>query len=157
VTLDRKVALFAELDDTELEKLEAIAEERSYYSGDIILKQGSPADAVYIVSQGAVRVTAIMADEDDAVGRDEEVLVRLGPGEFFGELSFVSGSVPSLSVIADQETRALTLPHKALGELLDSDGALCRKLLFAMMRTMVDRLRETDRELVLSRYFIRGR
>ena len=157
MTLDRKVALFAELDDSELDKVQAITEERSYHSGDFILRQGNPADAVYVVTQGAVRVTAIMADEDDTVGRDEEVLVRLGPGEFFGELSFVRGSVPAVSVIAEGETRALALPHEALGRLLDSEGALCRKLLFAMMRTMVERLRETDRELVLSRYFIRGR
>ena len=153
---DREVALFSELDPAELDKVRAIAEERDYATGDIILKQGTPADAVYIILEGGVRVTAIMAEEDETLGREEEVLVRLKAGEFFGELSFVDGSKPSLSVIAEEGARLMALPHEALRDLLENDARLCRKLLFAMIRTLAARMRETDRELVLSRYFIRG-
>ena len=153
---DRDVALFAELDQAELEKVQAIAERRQCSTGDIILKQGMPADAVFVILEGEVRVTAIMAEEDESLGREEEVLVRLKPGEFFGELSFVDGTRPSLSVIAEEGAQLLALPHGSLRELLESDARLCRKLLFAMMRTLAARLRDTDRELVLSRYFIRG-
>ena len=153
---DRDLLLFKDLDDSELNRVQAIAERREYSAGEVILRQGQPADAIYSVLEGAVRVTAIMADEDEVVGRDEEVLVRLKPGDFFGELSFVDGSVPSLSVIAENGAVLSAVPHEKLRELLDSDGPLCRKVLISMMKILASRLRDTDRELVLSRYFIRG-
>ena len=154
---DREVPLFEELDDQQLERVRAIASEKAYAKGEILLKQGEKADTVFLILDGAVRVTAIMAEEDELVGRDEEVLVKLKAGECVGELSFVTGAVPSLSVIAEEGARVMALPHDKLRELLDSDGPLCRKILFAMMRALAGRLRDTDRELVLSRYFIRGR
>ena len=60
--LDRSVPLLADLSDEELAKVVELADERSYYADDVILRQGEPADGVYVILSGGVRVTAIMSD-----------------------------------------------------------------------------------------------
>ena len=155
-TLTNDLALLSEFSEAEIGKLQAITETRQYSPGEVILKQGLPADAVYVLLDGVVRVTAIMSEEDETVGQDEEVLVRLKPGEFFGELSFITGTPPSLSVIAEEPSQVVAMPQAKLHALIGVDAAICRKLLFAITRTLVARLRDTGRELVLTRYFIRG-
>jgi len=157
MTLDRSIDLFRELTDDELSAVALAARIRTVEPAEIILRQGVPARAVYILLDGAVRVTAIMDAGDETPGEDEEMLVSLKPGEFFGELSFITGEAPSLSVIAEEPSRLIELEHGALNELIARDAAICRKLLFAITRTLVSRLRSTGRELVLSRYFLRGR
>ena len=153
----REVPLLADLSDSELQSIRDLSDEREFAKGDIVLRQGEPATALYVILKGTARVTAIMAEEQDDLGRDEEVLLRLKAGDFFGEMSFVDGTVPSLSIISEEDgSRYMVIPHDGLRKLLDSDGALCRRFLMAMMRTLATRLRDTDRELVLSRYFIRG-
>lgn len=156
MTLSRDIDLFREMSDDELKSLTDIAEEQHVKAGEVVLRQGVPATAIYIVAEGSVRVTAIMAPEDDIVGQDEEMLVSLKPGEFFGELSFITADTPSLSIIAEEPTRLIALSHLELNRLISGDAPLCRKLLLAIMRTLVARLRSTGRELVLSRYFLRG-
>ena len=101
---------------------------------------------------GQVRVSAILAGGEKV---DEEVLVRLAPGEPFGELSFITGEAPNLSVIAEAESRVAAISKARLYELIAVDASICRKLLFAFTRLLVARLRETGRELVLTRYFLR--
>ena len=154
--LSRNLDLFRDLCPQELRRIEALSETRTHKPGDVIMRQGFPADAIYLIDHGAVRVTAILAENDaDTARSDEEVLVQLGAGEFFGEISFITGKPPGLSVIAEQETQVTVLPHAPLHALLAEDAAICKKLLFAITRTLVGRLGSTGRELVLARYFIR--
>ena len=155
--LGHDVVLMQELSAAELEKVREVTELRRYGAGEVILKQGAPVDAVYVLLEGAVRVTAVMQEGDELVGHDEEVLTRLKPGEVFGELSFITGAPPNLSVIAEEPSLVAAILQTRLRQLLDQDGPLCQKFLMAMMRLLVGRLRDTGRELVLTRYFGRGR
>jgi CRP/FNR family transcriptional regulator, cyclic AMP receptor protein len=50
-----------------------------YRKGQIVFSQGDPADAVFYVQRGRVKV-AVTSDQGK-----EAVVAMLGPGEFFGE------------------------------------------------------------------------
>jgi CRP-like cAMP-binding protein len=67
-----------------------------YAAGDTVLEEGSLAQALYTIRKGTVRI------ERTHFGRDFAI-ARLGPGEVFGEMSFVDGLGASANVIADSD------------------------------------------------------
>ena len=154
--LTNEVELFRELSDEEIATVRGIATTIETPAGEYIVKQGEMVSSVYVLLEGEVRVTAVMAEGDETVGRDEEMLVRLETGEVFGELSFVTGEVPNLSVVAETDVVMAAIPHEELHELLEKDASLCKRFLFAFTRLLVSRIRDTGKELVLARYFMRS-
>jgi len=155
--LTRDQEFLREMSDEELERLDGITEVRTLAAGDVVVRQGLLPEAVFVLLEGTVRVTAIMAEADDLVQQEEEVLVHLKPGELFGEISFITGDAPNLSVICEEPSRVAAIDRLALHQLISTDASICRKLLFAFTRTLVARLRNTGRDLVLTRYFLRSR
>ena len=61
----------------------------------VLIKQGESADALYLVLDGTLLVTA----NSDGQTTSEEI-ARLGPGEIVGEMSFVDARPPSATVRA---------------------------------------------------------
>jgi putative ABC transport system ATP-binding protein len=49
-------------------------------AGEVLFRQGDPSDLVYVVLSGAIDIVRELANGD------EELLTRLGPGDYFGEL-----------------------------------------------------------------------
>ena len=61
-----------------------IASEETYKDDQIILKEGSPGDWVYVVLSGSVEISK-------TVGARKYVIEVLKPNEIFGELGFLGG------------------------------------------------------------------
>ncbi len=125
--------LFGDLDRATLVALADKCVERRYRKGQMVFYQGDPADALYIVVQGHVKV--VVTSEDG----DEMVLVTLEPRDVFGEIALVDGGPRSASaeIIADSRLLALTREtfldllhgHKQMTEsLLRSLGGALRRL-----------------------------
>ncbi len=65
----------------------------------MVFDQDVPLQAIFLIDSGSVRVER----------HDRGALVplaTLGPGEFFGEMSFVAGTPTSARVVADEPTAA---------------------------------------------------
>ncbi|TAK52367.1 MAG: Crp/Fnr family transcriptional regulator [Betaproteobacteria bacterium] len=73
------------LSPAEVQALAAHAVTRTFPKGAVILNEGDPADSLYIIVSGRVKV--FVADTD---GR-EIVLLTQGPGEYFGEMMLDEG------------------------------------------------------------------
>ena len=91
--------------------------------GDVIFRQGDPADAFYLIRIGFVKVTQARAG-------GESVLSYLGPGKYFGELGLMS-HLPELRGVAPPGRRTATcsaLDHVDLVRIKteDFDHILCR-------------------------------
>ena len=69
----------------------------SYSAGDSIFEQGDPADLVYVIKSGNVDVIRVLADGG------EELLNKLGPDQYFGELGPFLGFPRSASVRATSD------------------------------------------------------
>jgi CRP-like cAMP-binding protein/Fe-S-cluster-containing hydrogenase component 2 len=78
----RSVPLFAGLDADFFEHLKTNAELVSYSKGQVICRQGEPADAFYLIRMGLVRVAQSMPG-------GEMVRTYLGRGDFFGEIGLL--------------------------------------------------------------------
>ena len=65
-------------------KVHNLATEETYQDGQIIFKEGSSGDWIYIIVSGSVEISKNVAGET-------RVIEVLGPGEVFGELGFIGG------------------------------------------------------------------
>jgi CRP/FNR family cyclic AMP-dependent transcriptional regulator len=90
--------LFRGLDVEGMAAVSAASVEVDFPAGRAIARQGEIGTGLFIVATGAVRVV-----------RDGEDIARLGPGEFFGELSVLDGGPRNASVVADTATTCLAL------------------------------------------------
>ncbi len=86
-----EVELFRDLDGRELDLVAVKLAVMAFSSGDVIVKEGDPGDAFYVVREGNLEV------------RREGVQKRLrtfGPGDYFGELALLHGTPRNATVKA---------------------------------------------------------
>ena len=98
------VDLFAPLPQRALERLVGRARVRVYQSGSYLFHDGDPADAVYAIVQGTVRVERRHPGLQDAVD-----VVERGPGDVAGAFGLLDGGPREESVMVVQRTVAIEL------------------------------------------------
>jgi CRP-like cAMP-binding protein len=101
----RRAPIFAELPDEDVEALARVSRVAVYPQGDEIITEGADfdeeADGIFVIVDGAVEVRT---------GADGgRLLMKLGPGEFFGEMALLDGRPRSASIIAAEESQCLVL------------------------------------------------
>jgi CRP/FNR family cyclic AMP-dependent transcriptional regulator len=129
VELLKRVELFSGLPGEALGTLADEAVEIDFPEGHYIVQQGKVGSGLLVIVTGSVRVV-----------RGDDVLAKLGPGEFFGELSVLDQSPRSASVIADEATTCLGIASWDLLRLLEEQP----KLALALLRALATRLRRAD-------------
>lgn len=80
----RSITLFKDLDDGPLARLAEIVRAEQVPSRKIIFREGDPVDAFYLVKEGLVTVFR------EEKGKPLQVLARLEPGGFFGEMGLLN-------------------------------------------------------------------
>ncbi len=80
----RSIVLFKDLDADQLGRLEEIAREERVPSRTVIFREGDAVDAFYMVREGLVTVFR------EEKGKPLQVLARLEPGGFFGEMGLLN-------------------------------------------------------------------
>src|ERR1051326_2158324 len=83
----RSVPLFAQVPEGDLRALAQLVRERTHPRGSLILTQGDPGEALFLIRSGQVKVSVVAED-----GR-EVILSVLGPGSFFGEMAMEDPSL----------------------------------------------------------------
>jgi CRP-like cAMP-binding protein len=109
---------------------------RKYNDGEIIIKQGTEGDCLYVIQEGKVGVY-------DESGGGETKVAELGVKEFFGEMGLFEKDVRSATVKALGEAKILTIDKRNFYSTIQKDPSLAFRLLESMSR----RLRKTTREL----------
>jgi CRP-like cAMP-binding protein len=122
-----QLALFADLNWAELEAIAHAFDDEVFAAGQRVLRQGLTGSAFYVVLEGEATVTI------DGVERR-----RLGRGDFFGEISALTGEPPSADVRAETVLPCLTLPRPQLEGLLRAPPAVTIRLLQAEARRLRD-------------------
>jgi len=123
-------------DDTQLHVRAAY--ERTLEPGETVFAEGDPGDHLYVIQAGEVELIR------QATGCARAV-ARLGPGDFFGELSAVAGELRSTRAVAVKTTRVLELDR----ETLESMCLAQPEIAIRMIRILVARLIEAERRLTL--------
>jgi CRP-like cAMP-binding protein len=126
----RTVPAFSALDETTLCDIVGASSNFVWRAGSPIFEPGDPAEALYIVLSGEVRIVD-EADEDVA---------RLGSGDFFGELSLLRRTSHTKRAEVLEDSELMVLPHQRFEALLAEDP----KLAEAVRGAMETRLRSVD-------------
>lgn len=85
----RQVDLFASLDTELLEALAKTAVVSEFESGDRLVRQGTPADGMWVILDGEVELQ-----------RDSKPMTTFGPGDIGGDVSLLSGLPHTVDVVA---------------------------------------------------------
>jgi CRP-like cAMP-binding protein len=123
-----QLALFADLTPSQLEAVAHSHEEDVFAAGERVLRRGLSGGNFYVILEGEASV------EIDGQERH-----RLGRGEFFGEISALTGEPPTADVVAATVLRCLVIPAAQLERLLLDRPELMLRLL----RMEARRLRAT--------------
>lgn len=138
----KQTAIFQELTAKELREIEPWLHQRLYKPGEIIFKHHAPGEGVYIILSGAVEISII-----DANGK-KNILAQLQQGDFFGEFSLLDGGERSATAIATDHTTLLGFFRPDLFSLMDRNPRMGNKLLLALAKVVVARLRKTTELLI---------
>ena len=128
------IPLFQNLGDEESAALVALFRERAYARGAMIVSQGAPGDAMFVIAEGQVKVAVFSED-----GR-EVILSVLGAGGFFGEMALLDDEPRSAHVIAMTDATLLQLRREDFRARLRSSPNLA----VALLRELSRRLRRAD-------------
>jgi hypothetical protein len=134
----RRVKIFADLTDAQLESFVTFMEIERARQWTEIVKQGDQGDAMYLVLEGELRVRMMISGK-------ESILVTLGPGEFFGEISLFDRGPRSADVVANTDSVLLKISAKKFERLLSQAPELAAPFLFAMGKTLTARIRADNK------------
>jgi small-conductance mechanosensitive channel/CRP-like cAMP-binding protein len=94
VDILRLTPIFRLLSDTEVSELGACLRRLVFAPGELIIRQGDDGDSMYFVTSGTVAITYLGAD------RAEHQVARMEAGDFFGEMSLLTGEVRGANAVA---------------------------------------------------------
>lgn len=123
----RPLSLFASLDDNQVHELAAAAESHLYVAGEDLFKQGDAGGSLFVVRSGAVRLT-----KHNEAGQDIPV-GELGAGEFFGEMSLLTGEPRLVTVTANLDTEVVVVHKAELAALLTHNAEIVEALSVALV------------------------
>ena len=141
IELLRTVAIFRDLDDGELARVAECCREERFESAEYVFREGEPGNRLYLIVEGEVRISRTIP------GSGEEALAVLKPGAVFGEMAVFDRSDRSTDAISNGGTRCLTLSRSDFELLLDLNRDLAYKILWAVVRLLSMRLRQTNDSL----------
>jgi small-conductance mechanosensitive channel/CRP-like cAMP-binding protein len=119
----RSVDFLGAIDQAELQRLATRARVAPFPEGAVVVRQGESGDSLYVVVSGRVQVLTASRE-----GGPEWALATLRPGDYFGEMSLLTGAPRSATVRALEDTDLLVLDREALRPLLVSDPAAAERL-----------------------------
>jgi HEAT repeat protein len=121
----RRIELFSALEPRELERVAAIAEERSFADGDVIGAEGELGDELHIVIDGTVRVV-----------RGGSKIADRADGDVIGEMSLITREPRIASLVADGDVRTVRIGHREFEAIVRERPEIA----LAVMRLLAQRL-----------------
>ena len=135
------IALFGGLEEDTLRRVIALMKEHHVQKGEEVCHQGETGRAMFLVREGE----AVVYRTNDR-GRRVKV-VRMGKGEFFGEMSLIDIQKRSASVECSKESLLLSLSNADLYKLFHEDVHGYVMILQNLCRELSRRLRKTNARL----------
>jgi len=122
--------LFEGLSRRHLKQIAERADEISFRRGETIVEADQPGGSFFVIVEGEVRVV-----------RGDRTIARVGPGEFFGEISLLDGGPRTASVIAETPVVAIRLFKASFDKIVREEPHVAGKILVVVAR----RLREAEK------------
>ena len=119
----RKIPLLANLSEEEMLMVRSNLRVRQYAKRDIVLQKGASGDSLLFLLSGQLQVVDITED-GRAIG-----LRMLAPGDFFGEIAVINGTMRSASVVALSPVLVALLPRATALHLFSHSPSVANHML----------------------------
>ena len=112
-----------------LRRLLKIAEHKTVEEGTTLTEEGQPVPRLMFLTRGVVTIS-----------RNEQVFAACGPGDYVGEMSFLTGNTASATAKAAKPVRLLLFDQRKLRLAARSDAGVRRVLEGSLNTNLVDKL-----------------
>ena len=129
----RRIPLFQHMTYKELLAILGIARGRQFEKGQNIIQEGEQGDELFVLFRGGVDVM-----------KSGVKIAQLKTGGHFGEMGLVDQAPRSATVVAAEDTSAISIDRESLLKLMRRDSLPAVKLLWSFVQVMSERLRNTN-------------
>ena len=129
----RRIPLFQHMTYKELLAILGIARGRQFEQGQPIIQEGEQGDELFVLFRGKVDVL-----------KNGLKIAQLRAGGHFGEMGLVDQAPRSATIVAAEETSAVSIDRDSLLKLMRRDALLAVKLLWSFVQVLSERLRNTN-------------
>ncbi|MCA9898690.1 MAG: mechanosensitive ion channel [Ardenticatenaceae bacterium] len=116
------------LNDSQLHQLAEHTAVATYTTGEQLVKQGESGDSLFIITRGSVSVYVRSVDGRSVYAN------QLHAGDFFGEMSLLTGEARAASIRADEETDVIIINKEAFANVLTQDPTILERFVTALER-----------------------
>ena len=132
------IPLLATLSAADRAALEPVCKVRGYEKGEVIFREGEPADRIYFVYLGRVKIVK-------AVGTRDVIIELLGPGEPVGAVAAFERKAFPATAITLEPSSLLSIPEREFFQILAQRPDMTRTLLAGLtLRLMMLNKRLAD-------------
>jgi small-conductance mechanosensitive channel/CRP-like cAMP-binding protein len=121
------VAIFASLTADERAEIATKLKQRSYDQGEALVEPGIVLQSLFIVGAGVISIS-----RDETLGEIE--VMRLGPGDHFGEIGMLTGVPATAKIAALTPVTVYELAKKDLAPILEARPQVSQELCRALAR-----------------------
>ncbi len=147
----RKIPLFADFTDKELEAIKAIARKATFSPGETAFRENDPGDSLMVLNLGSLRLMK------KTKSGDELEITILGSGSYVGEMSLFAPGVRSTSGQAMERCEVTAIPLSSLRSLLDKNDAMAAKFYRCLASGIAQRLRYLNDDFTSLKKFLVSR
>lgn len=125
----KKVPLLAGLSERELERLAAQLHERKFPAGSKVVSEGATGTGFFVITEGEAEVE---------IGG--QVLSKLGPGDYFGEMALIDEGIRSATITAVTDLTCYGMTPWEFKPFVDEHPEVA----WTLLQNMTRRLREAQ-------------
>ena len=137
----RTILLFKEISEPDLHALWPWLREKRLRAGEVLFRDGDAGSEMFLVRSGTIVISKPIT------GRVEQVLERIGPGDFFGEMSLFDQQPRSATIQAETPSALLSLSGEDLDRLMQASPRAASHFFHRLVQEFIRRLRRNN-ELV---------
>ncbi|MBN1619372.1 mechanosensitive ion channel [candidate division WOR-3 bacterium] len=131
----KKIPIFEPLEKEDLTLLSQNSPRISFGKGDIMIKQGDDGDSMFVITKGEV---VVEKKSDDGVNR---LVTKLGPSDFVGEMSLLTGEKRSATVRVLTEAEVIMINKNAFKGIIVANP----KIALSLSEKLLVRKKELER------------
>jgi CRP-like cAMP-binding protein len=137
----RDVRVFETFSDGDLSAIAERLRHRELRGRQILFREGDRGEEMFIVRRGTMLISKAVT------GKVEQVLVRVEPSDFFGEMTLFDGSPRSATAQAETDVELLVLGRDSLQALTETNPSAAAAFFYAMVKVFMERLRRSTQQV----------
>jgi len=132
--------LFSDLNAKESQLMSQALQEKIFAEGETVFIEQMPGEALYIVVEGTIRISKMLAEGD------EQILAVLGPEDSFGEMALIDQGPRLATARVAENARLAKLSRSHFEQLAAKSPTVGFKLLRNVVRSFAQKVRDNQEE-----------